>query len=75
MVWGGTSDPCGHALLMSIGQLGVAENKKHSKVISDHLEKHLGIPKNRYVYTNTCIYPAMNDSFALVVQRSVVRHI
>jgi hypothetical protein len=32
---------------MSIGKLGVEENKKHAAVLHDHIEKHLGIPRNR----------------------------
>ncbi|XP_049942435.1 macrophage migration inhibitory factor homolog [Schistocerca serialis cubense] len=51
MAWGGSTDPCVVATLMSIGQLGTEANKKHSAAISSHLEKHLGIPKNR-LYIN-----------------------
>jgi phenylpyruvate tautomerase len=47
MVWGGTTEPCGTATLMSIGKLGVEENKKHAAVLFDHIEKNLGIPRNR----------------------------
>ncbi|XP_067015105.1 macrophage migration inhibitory factor homolog [Anabrus simplex] len=51
MVWGGTTEPCGTATLMSIGKLGVEENKKHAVVLYDHVEKYLGIPKNRLYIT------------------------
>lgn len=47
LVWGGSTDPCGTATLMSIGKLGVEENKKHAAVLYDHIEKNLGIPRNR----------------------------
>lgn len=47
MSWGGSSGPCGVARLMSIGQLGVEANKKHSAVLYDHIEKNLGIPKDK----------------------------
>ncbi|CAF0742811.1 unnamed protein product [Brachionus calyciflorus] len=50
MSFGGTFEPCAYVTLMSIGRLGVEENKKHSKVIMNELEK-LGIPPNRvYIY-------------------------
>lgn len=49
MLWGGTTDPCGTATLMSIGKLGVEENKKHAALLYDHIEKNLGIPRTRYV--------------------------
>jgi phenylpyruvate tautomerase len=47
MVWGGSTDPCGTAMLMSIGKLGIEENKKHAALLYDHIEKNLGIPRNR----------------------------
>ena len=50
MVWGGEDGPCAIAVLMSIGKLGVEENKKYSKILSDHVEKHLGVtPKRMYI--------------------------
>lgn len=50
MSFGGTFEPCAHVSLISIGRLGVEENKKHSKVIMNELEK-LGIPSNRvYIF-------------------------
>ncbi|XP_021933369.1 macrophage migration inhibitory factor homolog isoform X3 [Zootermopsis nevadensis] len=51
LVWGGSTDPCGTATLMSIGKLGVEENKKHAAVLYDHIEKNLGIPRNRLYIT------------------------
>lgn len=47
IIWGGTDDPCGYATLMSIGKLGIDENKKHADAIYDHVYKNLGIPKDR----------------------------
>lgn len=47
IVWGGTEAPAGYAALMSIGQLGIEPNKKHAAAIYDHVNKHLGIPKDR----------------------------
>ena len=47
MSWGGTTEPCGTGRLMSIGKLGVKENKKHAAVLYDHIEKNLGIRKDR----------------------------
>uniref|UniRef100_A0A1W7RA73 L-dopachrome isomerase n=1 Tax=Hadrurus spadix TaxID=141984 RepID=A0A1W7RA73_9SCOR len=47
MGWGGGSDPCALASLMSIGKLGVQENKKHAAALYKHIEKHLGIPGDR----------------------------
>jgi len=46
-VWYGSTDPCGTAMLLSIGKLGVEENKKHAAVLYDHIEKNLGIPHDR----------------------------
>ena len=47
MMWGGKEEPCASLHLMSIGKLGLKENKQLSKVISEHVEKHLGISPNR----------------------------
>ena len=47
MLFGGSSEPCGQAKLMSIGKLGVEENKAHSDKISNFVEKNLGIKKDR----------------------------
>ena len=48
--FGGTNEPCAYVSLMSIGRLGVEENKKHSHALMGALEK-LGIPSSRiYIY-------------------------
>ena len=48
--FGGTNEPCAYITLMSIGRLGVEENKKHTQVIMAELEK-LYIPPSRvYIY-------------------------
>lgn len=50
MSFGGTNEPCAYVILMSIGRLGLEENKMHSKAIMTELEK-IGIPANRvYIY-------------------------
>ena len=46
-MWGGSVEPCGTASLMSIGKLGVEENKKHAAVLHEPFEKNLGIPRDR----------------------------
>lgn len=51
MVFGGTDEPCGQALLMSIGQLGKKENMAHSKGIFEKVSKSLGIPPTRMYIT------------------------
>ncbi|XP_050442954.1 macrophage migration inhibitory factor homolog [Adelges cooleyi] len=51
MVWEGKDAPCGTATLMSIGRLGVEENKKHAAALYPLLEKELGIPGNRLYIT------------------------
>lgn len=55
MVWGGSDKPCGTAMLMSIGCLGVEENKKHAAVLYPLLEKELGIPGDRFVDIISCL--------------------
>lgn len=47
MSWGGTDEPAAQATLMSIGALGVAENKKHSKVLYDLIQTELKISPER----------------------------
>lgn len=47
MSMGGTTDPCAQATLMSIGMLGKEQNKSHSAVLFDHINKELGISKDR----------------------------
>ncbi|CAH0758702.1 unnamed protein product [Diatraea saccharalis] len=51
MSFGGTTDPCAIANLMSIGGLGVELNKKHAKVLFDLVEMELGIPSDRMYIT------------------------
>jgi phenylpyruvate tautomerase len=46
MTWAGTNEPCALTSLLSIGKLGVEENKKISKVIMDELNV-IGIPPTR----------------------------
>jgi len=49
--WGGGDEPSGQATVMSIGQLGVKENVKHSKAIFDAVKKGLGIaPDKLYIH-------------------------
>jgi phenylpyruvate tautomerase len=38
---------------MSIGKLGIEENKKHAALLYDYIEKNLGIPRNRLYITFT----------------------
>ncbi|CAH2093926.1 unnamed protein product [Euphydryas editha] len=47
MSFGGTTAPCAIANLMSIGALGVEQNKKHAKVLFELVEKELGVPQDR----------------------------
>lgn len=49
MSFGGTTEPCAIANLMSIGALGVEQNKKHAKVLYELVEKELGVPTDRRV--------------------------
>ncbi|XP_042207489.1 macrophage migration inhibitory factor homolog isoform X2 [Homarus americanus] len=47
MTFGGSSDPCATALLISLGKLGVEENKGHAAKIYEFVENSLGIPGDR----------------------------
>jgi len=47
MTLGGSSDPCGFIQVTSIGSLGPEENPEHTEVMTDHVHKALGIPKNK----------------------------
>ncbi|XP_072388506.1 macrophage migration inhibitory factor-like isoform X1 [Diabrotica undecimpunctata] len=47
MSWGGDNEPAAQAVLMSIGALGVDENKKHAKVLFDCISKSLAVPVDR----------------------------
>ncbi|XP_047520582.1 macrophage migration inhibitory factor-like [Pieris napi] len=51
MSFGGTTEPCAIANLMSIGALGVEQNKKHSKVLFELVEKELGVSHDRMYIT------------------------
>ncbi|XP_043913873.1 macrophage migration inhibitory factor-like [Protopterus annectens] len=59
MWFGGTSEPCALCSLCSIGQIGGSRNKTYSKLLSEQLKKHLGIPSDR-VYINFHDMPASN---------------
>ncbi|XP_055342699.1 macrophage migration inhibitory factor-like [Paramacrobiotus metropolitanus] len=48
MSFAGTTDPCGYAVLVSIGAIGGDKNEGHSKAIFDFIEKKLGIPGDRF---------------------------
>lgn len=48
MSFGGSTEPCAIANLMSIGALGVEQNKKHAKVFFELVEKELGVSNDRY---------------------------
>lgn len=50
MSWGGSDEPAAQAFIMSIGALGVEENKKHSKAISESISHAIGVPANRYQF-------------------------
>ncbi|KAK8738720.1 hypothetical protein OTU49_003643 [Cherax quadricarinatus] len=47
MTFGGSFNPCAVATVMSIGNLGVQENKAHAQKIFEFTEKTLGIPNDR----------------------------
>ncbi|KAG6442987.1 hypothetical protein O3G_MSEX002681 [Manduca sexta] len=47
MSFGGTTEPCAIANLMSIGALGVEQNKKHAKVLFNLVEQELGVKSDR----------------------------
>ncbi|RZC37681.1 uncharacterized protein BDFB_004462 [Asbolus verrucosus] len=47
MSFGGTDAPAAQATLMSIGALGVDQNKKHSKALYEVVSKELGVPRDR----------------------------
>lgn len=47
MCFGGTTDPCAIGNLMSIGALGVDQNKQHAKVLYELVQKELGVPSDR----------------------------
>ncbi|RDD45338.1 Macrophage migration inhibitory factor-like protein [Trichoplax sp. H2] len=47
LIFGGTDDPAAFVKVISIGQLGEAENKLHSKALTDVIEGHLKISSKR----------------------------
>lgn len=47
MSFGGSNEPAAQAVLMSIGALGVAENKRHSKALFEAVEQAIGVPPTR----------------------------
>ncbi|CAH2052186.1 unnamed protein product, partial [Iphiclides podalirius] len=51
MSFSGTTEPCAIANLMSIGALGVEQNKKHAQVLFELVEKELGVPQDRMYIT------------------------
>ncbi|KAJ8712679.1 hypothetical protein PYW08_007983 [Mythimna loreyi] len=51
MSFGGTSEPCAIANLMSIGALGVEQNKKHAKILFELVEQELGVKNDRMYIT------------------------
>lgn len=51
MSFGGTTEPCAIANLMSIGALGVEQNKKHAKILFELVEQELGVKNDRMYIT------------------------
>ena len=47
MIFAESMEPCAVVEIISIGKLGVEENKTHTKVIMEELEKELGISPTR----------------------------
>ncbi|XP_062332687.1 macrophage migration inhibitory factor-like [Osmerus eperlanus] len=47
MTFGGTSEPCAHCDIRTIGRINEEQNIKYSKLLCGLLKKHLGIPSNR----------------------------
>nr|CAI5840409.1 unnamed protein product [Callosobruchus analis] len=50
MTFGGSTEPCAYATLMSIGALGVNENKKHSKAIAECMSSIGVAPDRMYIH-------------------------
>ena len=48
MMFGGKTDPCGQIEVISVGHLGVDENKVLAKKIFDFIKEKLKIEENRY---------------------------
>uniref|UniRef100_A0A2P2HX69 L-dopachrome isomerase n=1 Tax=Hirondellea gigas TaxID=1518452 RepID=A0A2P2HX69_9CRUS len=53
MTFSGSTDACAQASIMSIGRLGVEENKLHSAAIFTAVEQLLGVPQDRMYITFT----------------------
>ncbi|XP_068086603.1 macrophage migration inhibitory factor homolog isoform X2 [Anabrus simplex] len=51
MMYGTSPDPCGVAQFACIGRMGVEENKKFSAALFEHVEKTLGIAKDKMYIT------------------------
>ncbi|XP_066257779.1 macrophage migration inhibitory factor homolog [Euwallacea similis] len=47
MAFGGTTESTAQGVLLSIGGLGVEENKKHAKALYAAVEQALGVPPTR----------------------------
>ncbi|KRZ18487.1 Macrophage migration inhibitory factor -like protein [Trichinella zimbabwensis] len=45
--FGGSTNPAAFGTLMSIGGIEASRNRDHSNKLFDHINKKLGIPKNR----------------------------
>ncbi|KRY78328.1 Macrophage migration inhibitory factor -like protein [Trichinella pseudospiralis] len=47
LTFGGNTSPAAFGSLMSIGGIEASRNRDHSTKLFDHINKKLGIPKNR----------------------------
>ena len=72
MVFGGKADACAQASLMSIGKLGVEENKAHAQAIYEAVEKLLGIPPERYTFSDLLIYALNFRKYEFSVYTDIV---
>ena len=53
MTFGESTEPCAYVTLLSIGRLGVEENKRYSKAIMEALQTELGIsPLKCFIFFN-----------------------
>jgi len=71
MTWGGNDKPCGTATLMSIGCLGVEQNKKHAAILYPILEKELGIPGDR-LYITFCDEKSSNVGYTGTTFQTII---
>ena len=60
MSFGGTTEPCAHIELVSIGRLGVEENKALSAVIYKLVQEKLGIPDTRLATVPLSLLPPLH---------------